>query len=127
MYETAQAYWIFRDEFNNLSYFDSFRGMFSGAVPIHSGFGSLSLNNSEISLESEEILFTLPLQAITEIYLGFDDLYTSNYVKNFGLFWSPLRITFIDEKIDNSLYIVTDFDHFTTQNEKWYKLLTGIL
>lgn len=100
--------------------------------PPHHHQGLIALNNSELIIEgesdNEDDFLTLPLAAISQLYHGYDEVYEAYSVKNAGLFWQPLRITFNSGANETqTLYLIIDYFGLITQNKKWYYALTELL
>lgn len=65
----------------------------SGVPPLHNHEGEIYLTSDSIIIKGDENLNIL-LSSIIQLYHGYDDTYRSSYVKNFGIFWQPLRVEF---------------------------------
>jgi len=98
-------------------------GLFSFTPPLHAHEGKVSLSERSLEITGDENL-SLPLRSIEEVYLGFDDVFPASSVKNFGLFWQPLRLRFNDEEV---IYMITDYNGVKTNNQIWYETLKEIL
>lgn len=100
--------------------------------PIHHHRGLIALSNSELIIEgnidNKNDFLSIPLVAITQLYHGYDEVYEAYSVKNAGLFWQPLRISFhdISGKIQ-TIYLIINYFGIVTQNKKWYYSLTELL
>lgn len=93
-----------------------FGHMFSGTPPFYVHSGKISLNADSIEINGDVDL-TIRLSELTQLYLGFDDVYLPTLVKNFGLFWQPLRLNF---NYGNSIYLIIDYNFFSSGNKKWF-------
>ena len=97
--------------------------------PLHNHDGLITLTDQAIVIQSpEDEDLLIPLSSLTQLYHGFDDVYTRYSVKNAGMFWQPLRVKFVQ---DNSgpvtLYLIIDYLFFYSQNHKWYDQITSML
>ncbi|WP_432708942.1 hypothetical protein [Pedobacter sp.] len=120
----GNALWLYDDDFKHLNFLDKIGNLFSGVKPLHSHAGLIGLENGRICLESESDTLEIALIAITQIYLGFDKNYKRAYVKNFGTTWQPLKITFTTLALTTRVvYLIIDFNYFSTSNKHWYDLL----
>lgn len=106
-----------RNTINDVAY------QFSGVKPYHDHFGTITLNKQAIVINGSIDLY-LPLKDIIQLYLGFDEVYPAGLTKNFGLFWQPLRITLYN---GTALYLVIDYNYFSSGNKKWFNTLVNIL
>lgn len=96
---------------------------FSFVPPLSNHSGTIALTEKEIILDGDEYL-SIPLSSVEQLYYGFDELYTPASVKNFGVFWKPLRIMW---HAGSFIYLIIDYSTFSTYNEKFLTLLKDIL
>ena len=98
--------------------------------PLHNHKGYIALTDEQILIEgndNDENLI-IPLTSINELYLGYDDIYTSYSVKNAGLFWQPLRLEYFGSNSQtNKIYLIIDYMGFYSHNQKWYDSLVSML
>ncbi|WP_342644473.1 hypothetical protein [Mucilaginibacter sp. CSA2-8R] len=100
--------------------------------PLHHHRGLIALSSTELIIEGdndeEDEFLSISLSAISELYHGYDDVYQAYSVKNAGLFWQPLRITFYSAPNQlQTIYLIVDYLGMITQNKKWYYALTEML
>ncbi len=100
--------------------------------PLHHHRGLVALSSSELIIEgesdNEDDFLSIPLTSITQLYHGYDDVYQAYSVKNVGLFWQPLRVTFYSAPNQTqTIYLIIDYYGIVTQNKKWYYALTEML
>lgn len=99
--------------------------------PLHHHKGYIALTGEQILIEGQDggDDLIIPLLSINELYLGYDDIYTSYAVKNAGLFWQPLRLEYFNNHSQASkIYLIIDYNlGFYTHNKKWYESLTSML
>ncbi len=92
---------------------------FSFTPPLSNHSGTICLTNEEIIINGDTDL-RISLGEINQLYIGFDNVFTVNSVKNLGVFWKPLRINF---KSDEVIYVIVDYTFFSTNNTKFFNLL----
>jgi len=95
----------------------------SGVRPFHCHIGEIHLTENSICLTGEDEL-VIPLEHLSQLYLGFDDIYTPSLSKNLGLFWQPLRLTMDDERL---IYLIIDYNFLGSKNKMWFDNLTKML
>ncbi|MFC6101101.1 hypothetical protein [Olivibacter domesticus] len=119
-----QALWIHDFEIQNMNYDERFSiRHFSFVPPLSKHSGNILLTEAEIILYGDEAT-NISLRNITELYYGFDELYTASSVKNFGIFWKPLRIKY---NLYNVIYLIVNYRHFYTSNEQFLSILKDML
>lgn len=120
---TGTALWCFDYELEQANLADEFRGMMSFTLPLHYHKGEIVLSNTSISINGDVDVF-IPLKDLEQLFMGFDEHYKSTYVKNGGLFWQPLKLTFTSNGLTQAVYLIIDYNWFTVQNKMWYNVLT---
>ncbi len=116
---SGNALWSFDFEIQNRNRDNDFAFHFSGARPFHCHSGEIFLNEDSIKIIGDDTL-DVPLADLTQLYLGFDEIYTPSLSKNFGMFWQPLRLSINDEKY---LYLIIDYNFLGTKNKLWFTKL----
>lgn len=104
--------------------------MVSFNPPLHRHQGNIALTNSKIIIEGigEDEDLTIQLNALKQIYLGFDDLFPISSARSLGLLWQPLRIKFYISSVQTqSIYLIIDFNGIFTHDKDWYSTLTRLL
>lgn len=123
--------WSYEEEIASLNSTDKMVSGLTGiGGPLHHHNGHIALTDEVLIIQdaNEDGGLTIPLSNITQLYLGFDDVYTNYSVKNFGLFWQPLRLEFTSTNYQpEKVYLVIDYALLYTKNQKWYNALTSIL
>jgi hypothetical protein len=122
---TGNVLWCFEHELEQANAADEFRVMLSFAPPLHYHAGEITLTDNAL-LISGDIDLQVPLNSMEQIFLGFDEHYKRLYVKNGGLFWQPLRITYAERMGTATVYLIIDHNWFGAKNKLWYDALTGI-
>lgn len=123
---SGYAYYIYDSEIENLKLSDILPSAIAGFRPLFSAEGEITLTTREIAIAGEQQV-QIPLSSLTQIYLGFDDLYKNSYVKNWGMFWQPLRLVYEINDVQYIIYLVINYNMIATQNPLWYNTLTGLL
>lgn len=120
---SGNALWSFDFEIQNRNKNEDFVFHFSGVRPFHKHSGEIFLTESSIKIVDDDI-FEFQFKDLTQLYLGFDEIYTPSLSKNFGMFWQPLRITFHDDKL---LYLIIDYNFLGAKNKLWFNKLKELL
>jgi hypothetical protein len=98
--------------------------------PLHNHKGYIALTAEQILIEGQgdDEDLVIPLISINQLYLGYDDVYTSSSVKNLGLFWQPLRLEYSGSNHQmNKIYLIIDYMVLYSNNQRWYNSLTLML
>jgi hypothetical protein len=122
---SGKALWCFDYELQQANLADEFRGMMSFTLPLHYHKGDISLSNTAIYINGDVDLH-IPLNSLEQLYMGFDELYKSTYVKNGGLLWQPLKLSFTGHPQAQAVYLIIDHNWFTVKNKLWFDTLTTI-
>lgn len=125
--QSGNVLWVFDYDFPDFSLLAKVSVLFSGVNPLHTGAGMISLTHDHISLESDDSELIIPLKDITQIYMGFDDVYKAMYVKSLGTFWQPLRIIYTQKQETVTIYLVIDLNYLSSSNSAWFGLLKEML
>lgn len=96
---------------------------FTGVAPFHTHVGEITLTESKVIILGEEGI-NISLKELESIYLGFDEIYTRNLVKNFGLFWHPLRL---DLQNGEKIYLIIDLTMFSSKTQLWFDTIKKML
>jgi len=109
------------------SWIKKLAGLFSFLKPIHKHEGNILLASNGIFITGDEQL-EVPLSHIEEVYMGFDDLFPASSVKNFGLFWQPIRIrSTINRSESQTVYLVINQTGIFSDNQTWFNTLIRLL
>lgn len=111
----------------NSSWFRKIANFFSFLTPRHNHEGNILLASNGLFITGDEQL-ELPLSHIEEVYMGFDDLFPASSVKNFGLFWQPIRIrSTISRSESQTVYLVINHTGIFSDNQTWFNTLISLL
>lgn len=95
----------------------------TGMFPYLLHKGKLILDENDITLidNRDEAIEKINFSQIETVYLGYDELYPRRLSKNFGTFWSPLRLTMKDH---SQIYLII-FDRLglLVKNRYWFETL----
>ena len=111
-------------------YSDSYKtmsSMVSFAPPLHRHNGNIALTDTDLIIEGidGDVNLSISLEAMKQIYIGFDDLFP---VKGLGAFWQPLRIEYYVSSLETEyIYLIIDYNGIFTHDKDWYNTLTGML
>ncbi len=119
---SGKAYWSYDYELMERdTSADIFFSM--NSIIFHKHSGKIVLTNESLTITGEDGL-KVALDDITQIYLGFDDVFPSSLVRGAGLFWQPLRISLRNRQV---FYLVIDYNFFDSNNHRWFNALKEIL
>ena len=119
--------WSYADEIAQSGLKDEIRALFSFAKPIHHHEGEVLLTDNSLNI-SGDIDLNIPLSNINQLYLGFDEVYKSTYVKNGGMFWQPLRVSYYESDMLITVYLTIDHSIVGTAKDKlWFDTLKEVL
>lgn len=119
----GSALWFYEWEISNAGLL-AYTGQLG--VPFHKHKGNIYLTDNAIVIAGDDA-FEIELSAIGELYLGCDDVYKPEYLKNFGYFIKPPRIKFASNRSGlNKIYLIISNGIINT-NAKWYKTLVSLL
>ena len=119
---TGKVLWCYDNELQQANLADEFIGMMSFTMPLHYHEGEIVLTNNAIIINGDADL-RIPLDNLQQLYMGFDDQYRRTFVKNGGLFWQPLKISYADNSQMRSVYLIIDFSWFGVHNQLWFETL----
>jgi hypothetical protein len=111
----------------NSGFFQKFSRLFSFLKPPHHHEGDILLASNGIFITGDQPL-EMPISHIEEVYMGFDDIFPATAVKNFGLFWQPIRIkTIINRSESQTVYLVINYNGLFSDNQTWFNTLISLL
>ncbi|WP_300597971.1 hypothetical protein [Niabella sp.] len=113
---TGTALWCFKHEVltRNKERGAGFR--IAGTPPFHQHATDIALTEKAIELSGNEY-YSVPLDCISQLYIGFDEYYTITLMPNFGLGGQPLRIATCNGQV---MYFFIDYHFFGTANKNWF-------
>lgn len=123
----GHTYFISDFEIESLTSSDILPYQLSSFKPLYTNEGTISLTERELLIDNSITNIEIPLVNITQLYLGFDDVYKAVFVKNFGLFWQPLRISYLEYGQTKIIYLIIDYNLLFSNNKKWFKEMMSLL
>jgi len=122
LYE-GNVLWATDNEITAMDFSERFLArQFSFVPPLSRHRGVICLTDKSILIEGDEDL-VIPLNHINQLYLGFDDVYSVASVKNFGLFWQPIRVNYGNDLV---VYLIVDYNFFGSSNKQFFGMLTEL-
>jgi len=123
----SNVIWSYDYELSSKDAISQIASMFSGVLPVHDHEGEIILTDETLNIFGDEDL-VIRLSDIEQLYLGFDDAYPKHYIRNFGLFCQPLRITSNNGVRKTTIYLVLGYNGFNcSQTKTLFNLLQQIL
>ena len=107
----ARVLWSYDYELESKTGINNIAAQFRGISPVHNHIGVLCLTNDGINIQGDEDLI-ISLADIEEAYVGFDESYQRNFVKNLGLLCQPLRIVINSGDEKSTIYLILDYNYF---------------
>jgi len=126
LFESA-VFWGYDYELKAKSGLNQIAAQFSGVPPIHEHSGDLLLSTGALQITGDEDLL-ISLSDIDQLFLGFDEIYHRNFVKNFGAFCQPLRITSSNGITESTIYLIAGYSGSScTPTQTLFNLLQNLL
>jgi len=123
----SRVLWSYDHELKAKTAFHHLAAQFSGIPPVHDHSGVLYVTERGLTIKGDEDL-VISLADIEEIYLGFDEVYPRNFIKNFGVFSEPLRILSVSRFSKTTIYMFLDYNFFGfAKNQTLFNLLQEVL
>lgn len=120
---TGKAIWCFSYEIMQRNEAADIRFHVTGVKPFHQHESDIVLTESVLEFIGDGGI-AIPLELITQLYIGFDEYYTRTLIRNFGLTSQPLRVSMNNGQI---IYCFIDYGFFGTANKKWLDVLQQLL
>ena len=100
------------EEVKNRTFWDWLKAHTSFMKPLHNYKGSLKLNEKELNFKSSDDKHKLQISLgdITEVTLGFDDLFTV-WEERAAPWNKPLKISYIDNGQEKTIYLFARFHY----------------
>lgn len=110
----ARVLWSYAHELESKTGINNIAAQFTGVPPIHSHTGVLVLTRKGLTVQGDDqdVDLKISLGDIEEVYVGFDENYQRNFVKNLGLLCQPLRILTNDGISKKTIYLILDYNYF---------------
>jgi hypothetical protein len=119
LYE-GNVLWATDSEITEMHFSERFLArQFSFVTPLSRHSGAICLTDKSILIQGDEDL-VIPLAYINQLYMGFDDVFSVASVKNFGLFWQPIRLNYGNDLV---VYLIVDYNFVGSSNRQFFGLL----
>ena len=115
----------YEEELKKKTITDWLKGHTSFMKPLHRHEGKIRLTESELIIESKDIYERINKDVVTDINLGFDDVYRRRDDRSIGLTFQPLRVRYEKGQKEVTLYLIIGFSRLsrTSNNKEWYDKL----
>jgi hypothetical protein len=124
---TSHVLWSYADEVAESGLRDEIRALISFVKPLHHHEGEIALTDSSLIINGD-INLNIPLGKLNQLYLGFDEVFKATYVKNVGLMWQPLRLSFYENDRITTIYLIIDCSFVGIAKDKqWLDALKNVL
>jgi hypothetical protein len=124
---SGHVLWSYADEVAESGLGDEVRALFSMVKPLHHHEGEIALTDTSLIINGD-IDLDIPLGKLNQLYLGFDEVFKSTYVKNNGMFWQPLRVSYYENDKLITIYLIIDHNFIgTAKDRQWFDALKEIL
>lgn len=121
---------IFQEEFEKRNLIDWMISHVSGSLPPHRYKGHAELTGWSIKFMGIDTLLNVETDilidrsSITEVFHGYDEIYTIFQTRGLGLTWAPVRVKYTaDDLQEKAVYFITGYDHGETTNKEFYAML----
>ncbi|HEY4194888.1 MAG TPA: hypothetical protein VGM63_05100 [Mucilaginibacter sp.] len=119
--------WSYADELAGSGLGEEISALFSMVKPLHHHEGEIALTDSSLIINGD-IDLNIPLGNLSQLYLGFDEVFKATYARNVGLFWQPLRVSYHDQDTVKTVYLIIDHNFIgTAKDQQWFDALREIL
>lgn len=122
----GKVLWSYQEELSDAGLLQEVNALFSFSQPLHHHAGEIALTENEIIISGVDEELRINLAQLDQIYMGFDEIFKSTYVKNAGMFWQPLRLGYHTSTSTNTVYLIIDHNILGSQNKLWFQTLTGL-
>jgi hypothetical protein len=124
---TSHVLWSYADEVAESGLRDEIRALISFVKPLHHHEGEIALTDSSLIINGD-INLNIPLGKLNQLYLGFDEVFKATYVKNVGLMWQPLKLSFYENDRITTIYLIIDYSFVGIAKDKqWFDALKNVL
>jgi hypothetical protein len=121
----------YKEDIKHRGFLDWLKAHTSFVKPLHRYEGNITLSDEKIVFDGKDIKtkndYAIEINKIdvTDIYLGFDDVFKRGEDRSLGISFQPLRIVFSKDEKEYILYLIIDFNRLlrATKNKEWYEEL----
>jgi hypothetical protein len=120
----GNAYWVYDNEILDMDVSERYIGRhFSSVPPLSRHQGKIYLSDTSIRIDGDEEV-NIPIADINHIHLGFDDVFSAASVKNFGMFWKPIRVNYGP---DTNIYLIIDYSLMISNNNRFFEMMKALM
>jgi len=132
MISQTPALWAFEEDSLSRSWMDWLAAHVSFGKPLPRYEGILTLRNNFLQLAGNdkrtksEFYLEIYKHEIEQLYLGFDEAFSISETRGLGstaLSWMPLRISFIKNEEERTLYLITNYHFGKSDNGEYFEFL----
>lgn len=121
----------YKEDIKHRGFLDWLKAHTSFVKPLHRYEGNITLSDEKIVFDGKDIktkndcAIEINKIDVTDIYLGFDDVFKRGEDRSLGISFQPLRIVFSKDEKEYILYLIIDFNRLlrATKNKEWYEEL----
>ena len=124
---SGHVLWSYADDVAESGLREEISALFSMVKPLHHHEGEITLTDSDLIINGD-IRLNIPLGKLNQLYLGFDEVFKSTYVKNLGMLWQPLRVSYYENDKLITLYLIIDYNFIgIAKDQQWFNALKEVL
>ncbi len=128
----ADALLVFKDDIENRNFWDWIKARAAFSEPLHKYRGVVRLNAKYFEFEgndretSKPMLLTFNYKQLADVFLGFDNVFTTFEDRSLGLTYQPLRMRIENGNHEFVVYIIFNYNRFmrTADNRNWFEVLS---
>ena len=121
----------YKEDIKHRGFLDWLKAHTSFVKPLHRYEGNITLSDEKIVFDGKDkktkndCAIEINKIDVTDIYLGFDDVFKRGEERSLGISFQPLRIVFSKDEKEYILYLIIDFNRLlrATKNKEWYEEL----
>ena len=121
----------YKEDIKHRGFLDWMKAHTSFVKPLHRYEGKIILSDEKIMFDGKDKKtkndYAIEINKIdvTDIHLGFDDVFKRGEDRSLGISFQPLRIKFSKDEKEHIMYFIIDFNRLlrATKNKEWYEEL----
>jgi hypothetical protein len=121
----------YKEDIKHRGFLDWMKAHTSFVKPLHRYEGNIILSHEKIMFDGKDTktkndyAIEINKMDVTDIYLGFDDVFKRGEDRSLGISFQPLRIIFSKDEKEYILYLIIDFNRLlrASKNKEWYEEL----
>jgi hypothetical protein len=115
----GEVLWSTLQEVQAADTMDLLASQFSGVNPFNRHRGQIVLTPTGMIIRGDTNV-DISLSELTQLSVGYDDVFHRGLTKNFGITWQPLRVCMRDGSV---YYMIIDYRLGFCRNQLWYDTL----